>query len=232
MTWALNLEATSDVTSGVEDVIVASASVRAVRGMAAGDRAELARDQLTAREYDRFAVLAPFTKRQHEWLAGRIAAKRAVAELTGAVPRDVEILQDEPTSRPYVAIPGVHIGISHSFDVALGAAAPHAIGVDIELVRPLPAELIAYAFVANELDPLGSDATAMVRLWTMKESFVKMLGLGVGAFDDLRLATYDGRRASWLTRGRVAAALGARQARCWAALASGYAIALTWSVMR
>jgi 4'-phosphopantetheinyl transferase len=232
MTWTLNLEATSDVTSGVEGVIVASASVRALRQMPAAARAELARDQLTAREHERYASLAPFTKRQLEWLAGRIAAKRSVGELTGSPPGEIEILQDDHASRPYVAVPGIHIGISHSFEVALGAAAPHAIGVDIELVRPLPAELIEYAFVAGEVDPLGTDAAAIVRLWTMKESFVKMLGLGIGAFDDLRLASYDRGRSSWSTRGRVAAALGSRQARCWAALASGYAIALTWSVMR
>jgi 4'-phosphopantetheinyl transferase len=232
VTWALNLEATSDVTSGVEDVIIASASVGTLRRMAAADRAELARSQLTTREHDRYAALEPFTKRQHEWLAGRIAAKRSVAELTGARPHDIEILQDDHASPPYVSIPGIHIGISHSFEVALGAAAPHAIGVDIELVRPLPTELIEYAFVAGELEPLGSDAVAMVQLWTMKESFVKMLGLGIAAFDDLRLVSYDRGRSSWFTRGRVAAALGSRQARCWAALASGYAIALTWSVMR
>ena len=232
MTWALDLEATTDVTTGVEGVIVASASVRALRQMAPADRAELARSQLTTREHERFISLAPFTKRQHEWLAGRIAAKRSVAELTGSSPRDIEILQDDHASRPYITVPGIHIGISHSFEVALGAAAPHAIGVDIELVRPLPAELIEYAFVAGELDPVGTGSAAIVQLWTMKESFVKMLGLGIGAFDDLRLISYERGRSSWFTRGRVAAALGSRQARCWAALASGYAVALTWSVMR
>jgi 4'-phosphopantetheinyl transferase len=228
----LDLEAACDLTSGVEDVIVASASVRALRRMAPEERGTLVQAQLTPRELARYDALAPFTKRQLEWLAGRIAAKRSVAELTGAPPSEIEILQDDHASRPYVAVPGIHIGISHSFEVALGAAAPHAIGVDIELVRPLPAELIEYAFVAGELDPLGADSAAIVRLWTMKESFVKMLGLGIGAFDDLRLRSYDRGRSSWFTRGRVAAALGARQARCWAALTSGYAIALTWSVMR
>lgn len=232
MTWTLDLEATSDLPIGVESVIVGSASVRALRRMTGEERADLARCQLTPRELARYEVLAPFTKRQLEWLAGRIAVKRSIAELTGGAPSELEILQDGHASPPYVAVPGIHIGISHSFDVALGAAAPHAIGVDVELVRPLPAELIEYAFVAGELEPLGNDATAIVRLWTMKESFVKMLGLGVGAFDDLRLVSYDLGRSSWFTRGRVAAALGTRQARCWAALASGYAIALTWSVTR
>lgn len=229
MTWTLDLDATCDVTSGVEDVIVASASVRALRRMAAADRAQLVDEQLSPRELARYRALAPYAKRQLEWLAGRIAAKRSVSELTGTPANEIEILQEELAGRPHVAIPGVHIGISHSFDVALGAAAPHAIGIDVELVRPLPAELLEYAFVAGELDPLGGDA---VRLWTMKESFVKMLGLGIGAFDDLRLVSYDRGRSHWLTRGRVAAALGSRQARCWAALASGYAIALTWSVLR
>jgi hypothetical protein len=61
----------------------------------------------------------------------------------------------------------------------------------------------------------------------MKESFVKMLGLGVPAFDELQLVS---REPAWRTRGRVAEALGTRQPRCWADITSGYAIALTWSV--
>ncbi len=218
----LDLEAMTGLAGSVETTIVASASVRVLRRMHAVERDELARAQLTQRELERYGALATYAKRQLEWLAGRLAVKRAIAELTG---RPLEIRQDSYASRPYVDHAGVHIGISHSYDVALGAVAPHLLGIDVELVRPLPAELIEYAFAASELAPLGTDDAAVVRLWTLKESFVKMLGLGVPAFDELQLI---GSR--WQTSGRVAEQLGTREPRCWADIASGYAIALTWSV--
>lgn len=223
---ALDLEATIGLAGSVENVIVASASVRSLRRMEASARDRLARLYLTVRELTRYNALAAFAKRQLEWFAGRLAVKRAIAEVDERPPSEIEILQSGQTSRPYVDSPGVYIGISHSFDVALGAVAPHAIGLDVELVRPLPAELVDYAFAATELDPLGADEAARVRLWTMKESFVKMLGLGVPAFDELELTA----GSQWRTRGRVAEELGARQPRCWTDITSGYAIALTWSV--
>ncbi len=229
----LDLDATLGPASAVGDVVIVPASVRALRRMSVGDRDQLARCNLAPREVARYQALAPFSKRQLEWLAGRLAAKRSVAELLargGARPeaRELEILQERDAGPPYVACAGVHVSISHSFDVALGAAAPHIIGIDVELVRPLAAELADYAFAADELDAIGTDETAMVRLWTMKESFVKMLGLGVASFDDVQLVACKDGEPWWSVRGRVADELGARQARCWADIASGYAIALTW----
>lgn len=228
----LDLETTIGLAGAVEDVTVAFASVRALRGMAHHERTELAARYLMPAEVARYDALAAFSKRQLEWLAGRLAVKRAVKAVVGRSAREIEIRQDGPTGRPYVDEPGVHVGISHSFDVALGAAAPHAIGLDVELVRPLPPELIDYAFDNSELDPLGADETAVVRLWTMKESFLKMLGLGVPAFDELQLISCETALPAWRTRGRVAEELGARQPRCWTTTAAGYAIALTWSVMQ
>lgn len=230
--WTLDLEATIGLAGAVDDAIVASASVRALRAMTGAERDELARRQLTPRELARYHKLAAFSKRQLEWLAGRLAAKHSVAQLVARVPSEIEIVQQDDAGPPYVDDAGIYVGISHSFDVALGVAAPYAIGVDVELVRPLPAELVEYAFAANELDPLGSDDTAIVRLWTMKESFVKMLGLGVGSFDELRLISCEAGRSRWSTHGRVAKELGTRQPQCWADITSGYAIALTWSVTR
>ncbi len=224
----LDLEAVVGFAGAVEGVVVASASIRALRQMPATARDELARGSLSPHELARYQALDDFSKRQIEWLGGRLAVKRSVAELVARSPRDIEIRQEGQT-RPTVRPAEIHVAISHSFDVALGAAAPHAIGLDVELVRPLPAELLEYAFAADELEPLGADDTAVVRLWTMKESFVKMLGLGIPAFDELQLVSGDRERPAWRTRGRVAQELGARRPRCWADVTSGYAVALTWS---
>ena len=224
----LDLEAVVGLAGAVGNVVVASASIRSLRRMSAAERDELARCNLSAHELERYRALAEFSKRQLEWLGGRLAVKRSVAELVARSPREIEIRQDA-AARPYVQPAEIHVAISHSFDVALGAAAPHAIGLDVELVRPLPAELLEYAFAAGELEPLGTDDEAIVRLWTMKESFVKMLGLGVPAFDELQLVSCERERPAWRTRGRVAQELGTRQPRCWTDVTSGYAVALTWS---
>ncbi|HSN30362.1 MAG TPA: 4'-phosphopantetheinyl transferase superfamily protein [Kofleriaceae bacterium] len=224
----LDLDAVVGFAGAVDGVCVASASIRALRRMPASERDELARAHLSPHEIDRYRALDEFSKRQLEWLGGRLAVKRSIAELVARSPREIEIRQEGQT-RPYVQPAEIHVAISHSFDVALGAAAPYEIGIDVELVRPLPAELLEYAFAAGELEPLGMDDAAVVRLWTMKESFVKMLGLGIPAFDELQLVSSERERPAWRTRGRVAQELGARQPRCWAEITSGYAVALTWS---
>jgi len=89
------------------------------------------------------------------------------------------------------ALDGVHaalgFNLSHSGDVAVIAAGwDRAVGVDLELRRPLPdlAALAARSFALREravLDALPETErpAAFFRCWTRKEAFIKATGLGL-----------------------------------------------------
>lgn len=90
--------------------------------------------------------------------------------------------QGKPVFRYY---PGLHFSISHSGDYALCSIGEQEIGNDIEWIRA-GKERVAERFFAKEelewmrkADSLSEREERMFRLWTMKESFLKVTGLGM-----------------------------------------------------
>lgn len=82
--------------------------------------------------------------------------------------------------------PDAHFSISHC-DVAVAVAVAHEpVGIDVEMVTPLDLEVANRVLSADELrDVLAAPRpdVAFTRLWTVKESYLKMLGTGL--VDDL-----------------------------------------------
>jgi phosphopantetheinyl transferase len=134
-------------------------------------------------------------RRRFDRLAGRLAAKRALAAHFSAEygwdadAADLEISNDDD-GRPVLRLPEGAPAEAPSFSIAHcaagGAAAVGApgrrVGVDLELVVSRPAEVIA--FVAAPGEDWGappSDPDAQARLWTGKEAALKLLGLGLDA---------------------------------------------------
>jgi 4'-phosphopantetheinyl transferase EntD len=127
-------------------------------------------------------------RRRRDWLAGRIAAKRAVrrALLRSGVrvsDRDVQVLP-AANGAPLLRVTGVphasrlvRLSIAHDDGTALCGVADAAwgrIGVDIERDRPLAAERLAYVLSDAERARLGraSDLDALA-IWAVKEAVVK-----------------------------------------------------------
>jgi 4'-phosphopantetheinyl transferase EntD len=127
-------------------------------------------------------------RRRRDWLAGRLAAKRAVrrALLDGGTrvrDRDIEILP-AANGAPLLRVAGVQsvgrllsISIAHDDGTAICAIADAGwgrIGVDIELDRPLAPERLAYVLADAERARLGraSDLDALA-IWAVMEAVVK-----------------------------------------------------------
>lgn len=124
-------------------------------------------------------------KRRTEWLAGRLAAKALLAEATGKEPAACEI-QPDRLGRPSCG--GILVTISHSGGWAMAAVKPGAdfLGADLEKVEDRhPAWYRDYFHPSELAAPQPSEAT---RLWTIKEAFLKALGLGLMA-DPLDIRT-------------------------------------------
>jgi phosphopantetheinyl transferase len=167
-------------------------------------------------------------RRRRDRLAGRLAAKRALAAHFAAEcgwdadARELEIGNDDE-GRPLLRLPKGAPASAPAFSIAhcaSGAAAAvgaagRRVGVDIELVVPRPAEVIAFVAAPGEVRAAPpSDPDAQARLWTGKEAGLKLLGLGLDADardvrEELGEIRYEGRPAeAWRALGspRVRAA--------------------------
>lgn len=78
--------------------------------------------------------------------------------------------------------PDIHFNLSHSKTVALCAISEQPVGADVEVVRPVSAQLIDYtmnkeerAWIRNSQNP----DEAFMTLWTRKEAVLKLTGEGI-----------------------------------------------------
>jgi 4'-phosphopantetheinyl transferase len=113
---------------------------------------------------------------------------RAAADALDVRP-DRIVVSHDPGGRPcLVGVgSGLHVGVSHCragvIAVATSVAGP--VGVDIEVVRPMPWQPIARRFMdPGEVDrihalPVEDHVTAFLRLWTYKEAVGKAYGVGL-----------------------------------------------------
>jgi 4'-phosphopantetheinyl transferase len=128
-----------------------------------------------------------FDKDRHRYIACRTHLRQLLAMHGGISPENTSFVYS-PLGKP--SLPGAslpHFNISHSGDVgmiALSAQGP--VGVDIELVRPMPesALLAAEHFTSREqaafslCAPLVRDHAFMTG-WTRKEACLKAVGCGL-----------------------------------------------------
>lgn len=85
----------------------------------------------------------------------------------------------------------IHFSISHSGDHAVCVLNEVPVGIDIETIGK-PADGIARRFFAHdELDYIR-DTESFYRIWTLKESFLKVVGLGMHLpLDSFCITDYD-----------------------------------------
>ena len=131
----------------------------------------------TARDARRFAAA-------HGWL------RHVLGAVLGLSPGDVRLA--DGAGKPHLAGGrGPRFNLSYSGEVALVAVSLHEVGVDVERVdRPGALEAAAVACTPSEqaaLDRLSAPerAAAFLRLWTMKEAYLKARGTGLAVAPDL-----------------------------------------------
>lgn len=117
-------------------------------------------------------------------LAAAIALNTALKEY-GLEERVMEYDVGEQ-GKPYFRYnPEIHFSLSHSGDYAICSIGAHEIGNDIELIKSGRERVAQRFFAKEELDwiyearDLREKDERIFRIWTMKESFLKVTGRGM-----------------------------------------------------
>jgi len=136
---------------------------------------------LPRHERDRAARF--FGHRRAEFVAGRVLARRLLADEFGCAPAEVPLKVD-PGGRLGVAGDTVGVSLAHSAGlVAVALSRDGAVGIDLERADREPTALAWFCSPAERrwLDtlPRADRQTGFVRLWTRKEACLKAAGTGI-----------------------------------------------------
>ncbi|MCH5348880.1 MAG: 4'-phosphopantetheinyl transferase superfamily protein [Oscillospiraceae bacterium] len=99
------------------------------------------------------------------------------------IPWDAHIAYGE-FGKPYLSdYPDVHFNISHSGQYVVCAVCNRPVGVDVQEIAPYQPDVAAKVCSNVELSQIeasGNQAAEFTKAWTIKEAYLKMLGLGLG----------------------------------------------------
>ena len=155
---------------------------------AAGDSAD-ASAQLSGSERERAAAFK-FERDRSRYVSAHVALRRILSRYAGVPPEAIRY-GSGPQGKPYLdQAPeerGIAFNLTHSEGFAMVAVAwKREVGVDLECLRPRPDVLpiASHYFHGREIDylrqvPASAASDAFLRLWTMKEAYIKCVGMGL-----------------------------------------------------
>ena len=142
-------------------------------------------------DYDRlYASASPERRQKAERLRREedrrlcIAAGALMQRALAEAGYSQKLAQDENGAPYFPGNPALHISFSHSGERALCAFGEDPVGCDVERVRPVIPAMLRRCLTSDErtaLFALPSEAQAerFIRLWVLKESYMKAIGLGL-----------------------------------------------------
>jgi phosphopantetheinyl transferase len=145
-------------------------------------------------------------RRQRDRLAGQIAAKQAVRDVTGASADTFRITR-EPSGRPVV------VGLDEAPDVTISHRDGHAVavavregraGIDLEAVEPRAASFGETWLSASEQALVRGSDVRLAQVWAVKEAVLKALGTGMAIRpQDVIVTALDDPHASVMLHGEA-----------------------------
>ena len=81
-----------------------------------------------------------------------------------------------------VGYPEIFFNLSHCKEAAICVISDQPIGVDVESIREYKESLVRYTMNDEEISEIESSETpaaSFIRLWTMKEATMKLIGTGI-----------------------------------------------------
>ena len=80
-----------------------------------------------------------------------------------------------------IEAPNLHCSIAHSYGLAVAVSAPFKIGVDVEKIRYYDESLLKFIASKHEIELFKEDHlnVAVTKIWVIKETVSKALGIGI-----------------------------------------------------
>ena len=107
--------------------------------------------------------------------------KRGLAEVYGI--RENPVFEYNEHGKPMiVGHPEIFFNLSHCKEAAICVVSDQPVGVDVESVRSFNESLVRYTMneaEVKEIESAEDQAVTFIRLWTMKESALKLIGTGI-----------------------------------------------------
>jgi len=78
--------------------------------------------------------------------------------------------------------PEICFNLSHCKEAVVCVVGDHPVGIDVESIREYHESLVRYTMndaEIREIESSGNPASAFIRLWTMKEATMKLIGTGI-----------------------------------------------------
>lgn len=148
----------------------------------------LCRAEAKKRQVDRY--LSEEAKKRT--LLGVYTAKQLLAHALRCPAKTLELEYTE-AGKPYLPGSRQQVSISHSGDKVLCAAQEGPVGADIEYLRPFDARLIPRICTPAERAYIGGDPVRFFSVWTAKEAYLKLTGLGLaGGMKQVQAADENG----------------------------------------
>lgn len=122
-------------------------------------------------------------------LAAGMLARLGIARHLHLEPTDISFKR-EKNGRPYAVGLDIYFSLSHSGTLAVCAISDTPVGIDVEQIHKTHLKVARRCFTEQEqyyvFGKKGRPQIKFYEIWTKKEAYVKLMGLGVSDF-----ATFD-----------------------------------------
>lgn len=121
---------------------------------------------------------------QHEAAHALLAECLPLYAAQRKIPLGAYHLECTEAGKPFLPeCPALHFNLSHCSGLAACLLSPLECGVDVEFCRPLRERVVRRVFSEKEKQALAladDPDLLFTALWTLKEAYVKALGIGIG----------------------------------------------------
>ena len=144
------------------------------------------------------ALRFKYEQGQRLCVAAYLLLKEALAEQEGITENPV--FEYGEHGKPFIiGHPELHFNLSHCKEAAVCVLSRRPVGIDVESIGRYRESVVRYAMNDEELRLIAQaerPEIAFTRLWTKKESLLKLTGLGI---NDQMKSVLEGASSSWFT---------------------------------